>query len=201
MLRNENQIDYRENWPEHYYEIDDPVLRKQLLEEYLQEHPDHEESRKLLDLWNRRFSLRKNKAADRFMEAWLMLKIASQTRIGFFNRKGKEKELLKYADMLCLDDISSEMKREWRDFARTLLISCADTRAYRTAIFGLIDLGDRITAMRIAEEFDTVSRIYPAELGYEEQFAPLREILIQTYKDILRDGESLWNEYAGNEKN
>lgn len=194
MLQKKEDIGkLKENWPEHYYEIDDVLLRRQLLEE----HPSQEESRTLLEIWGRRFSEKNRRVYDHFMEAWLMLKIASQSKVGFLNRRGKEKEIRKYAEMLCLSDPSADMKREWRDFARTLLISCADTRAYRTALFGMIDLGDRVTAMRIAEEIDTVTGIYPDSLGCRELFQPLREVMIQTYRDILNAGNALWNEYEG----
>ena len=197
MLKKETDLTaLLENWPEHYYEIDDVLLRRQLLEE----HSDDEESRQLLAMWNQRFHIRNGKAADRFMEAWLMLKIASDVPVGFLNRKAKEKELLKYADLLHLGDASEKMRREWRDFARTLLITCADTRAYRTAIFGLIDLGDKITAMRIAEEIDRVTGIYPAQLQQEELFREFRNVLIQAYQDILNHGAELWHEYLDQAK-
>ena len=197
MLKKETDLTVLlENWPLHYYEIDDVLLRRKLLEE----HSDDEENRQLLAIWNQRFHIRNGKAADRFMEAWLMLKIASDVPVGFLNRKAKEKELLKYAGFLHLGDTSEKMRREWRDFARTLLITCADTRAYRTAIFGLIDLGDKITAMRIAEEIDRVTGIYPAQLQQEELFREFRNVLIQAYQDILNHGAELWQEYLDQAK-
>ena len=197
MLKKETDLTaLLENWPLHYYEIDDVLLRRKLLEE----HSDDEENRQLLAIWNQRFHIRNGKAADRFMEAWLMLKIASDVPVGFLNRKAKEKELLKYAGFLHLGDTSEKMRREWRDFARTLLITCADTRAYRTAIFGLIDLGDTITAMRIAEEIDRVTGIYPAQLQQEELFREFRNVLIQAYQDILNHGAELWQEYLDQAK-
>ena len=64
MLKKETDLTaLLENWPEHYYEIDDVLLRRQLLEE----HPDDEESRQLLAIWTQRFHIRNGKAADRFM--------------------------------------------------------------------------------------------------------------------------------------
>lgn len=193
MLRkNEDNRDLKENWPEHYYEIEDTLLRKQYLEEYLQEHPDHLESRRLLDIWNRRFTVKNNKAADRFMEAWMMLKIDAQTEPGFFNRRRKEKDLRQYADTLCLEDASPEMKKEWRDFAETLLMSF-DRRTYRTAIFGMLDLGDKATAIRAANEIDLVTGIYPSQLGCSKVFEEFRKVIVQTYTDIIQDGEEFWN--------
>jgi hypothetical protein len=118
LQKKEDTEKLKEDWPLHYYEIDEVLLRRKLLEE----HAGQEES-------------------------------------------------------------------------RTLLISCADTRAYRTALFGMIDLGDRITAMRIAEEIDTVTGIYPDSLDCRELFLPLREVMIQAYRDILNDGDALWKEY------
>ena len=191
LQKKEDTEKLKEDWPLHYYEIDDVLLRRKLLEE----HAGQEESRRLLELWQFRFTEKNEKASDHFMEAWLMLKIASGSKVNFLNRRGKQKELQRYAEMLGLNNISDTMKREWRDFARTLLISCADTRAYRTALFGMIDLGDRITAMRIAEEIDTVTGIYPDSLDCRELFLPLREVMIQTYRDILNDGDALWKEY------
>lgn len=193
MLQKREDIEkLTEEWPCHYYEIDDVLLRRELLLKY----PEDEKSRELLTLWNRRFTVNGKRAADHFMEAWLMLKVAAQTPVSFFNRRGKEKEICRYAEVLCLRDASEGMKREWRDFARTMLISCADTKAYRTALFGMLDLGDRVTAMRIAEDIDRISGSYPAQLGCEELFRPFREVLIRAYQDILNDGESLWQEYT-----
>ena len=190
--KKENIEKLKEDWPLHYYEIDDAMLRKKLLEEM----PQTDETKELSRIWNIRFKEGKNgEAADRFMEAWLMLKIGSQSSISFLNRRSRQKEMEKYAEVLQLQDPSDSMMREWRDFARTLLILCADTKAYRTAIFGLIDLGDKVTALRIAEEIDTVTGSYPEELGYKEQFEKFREVLIQAYKDILNNGEELWEEH------
>ena len=36
---------------------------------------------------------------------------------------------------------------------------------------------------------------YPEELGYKEQFEKFREVLIKAYKDILNNGEELWEEH------
>ena len=49
----------KEDWPLHYYEIDDAMLRKKLLEEM----PQNDETKELLRIWNIRFKEGKNDEA------------------------------------------------------------------------------------------------------------------------------------------
>ena len=202
MLRKNIDIPFwQTDWPAHYYDVEDVLLRKQLTEEHLKTHPDDADCLEKMRLWDLRFQVKNRKAADRFMEAWLMIKTDSNTEVSLLNRRRKEKELRRYADVLQLTSVTESVKDEWRDFAETLLLSCCDTRAYRSGIFGLIDLGDEITAMRIAKEIDTVTRIYPAKLNLEELYLPLHEVMVTSYQDLLQDGIHSWQQYQSTVKN
>ena len=71
-----------------------------------------------------RLPVAQKEPADRFVRAWMMIRICENDHIGFFNRKGKEKELRQNLEALCIlnHEMSDELIAEWRDFARKYLI-------------------------------------------------------------------------------
>ena len=198
LAKNETpKADIYENWPASYYEEDSLIQRKAYLDQYLLEHPESESDLRRKSILDRRLSVRGKQETDQFIRAWMMIRICENDRISFLNRKSKEKELRENLSRLCvLDfDMSDELVREWRDFARKYLIICCESHSYRTAAFGLIPMNDEKTAIRIAREIDTVTRIIPSRFSLEEECAAFRDTVIDVYCSLLENGREYWQTF------
>ena len=51
-----------------------------------------------------RYEIRNGRKTDRFMHAWMMIKVAEQETVTFFNRRKKEEELRGLLRELCILD-------------------------------------------------------------------------------------------------
>ena len=47
---------------------------------------------------------------------------------------------------------------------------------------------------KIAEEIDFVTRTYPQKLELADEFAPFREVMVNTYCNMIENGSSYWYE-------
>lgn len=170
-----------------------------MLEIWLKDHPDSMEDLEREKLLGSRFIFSKKEVTDRFIRAWMMIRIAENDRISFLNRKSKEKELRQNLKELCVIDtpVTDPVIREWRDFARKYLIICCQSRSYRTVGFGLIPVNDERAALKLAREIDLVTEIIPARFGLEQECLPFRETVVRMYCGLLENGEEYWNRYNG----
>ena len=175
-------------WPDNYYQEDDPQVRKELLDGVLRNSPSEDDLRRN-EILKRRY--RKND--DLFMEAWLMINMCEQDHIGILNRKRKEREFLKYAEQLMVSGSPDPVLcLEWKAFAEKWIRTCL-SRQYRSAGFGVISMRDEAVAGKIAREINTVTRDIPRRFSKEDSFLPLRKILIEVYKHEIADSDDIFN--------
>ncbi len=202
LLKNNNftQIDYLKDWPGHYYEIPTAIWRKEILEAA--------ESQGLLvsdDTYRKKFcekrffTRNREGTVDLFMYAWMMIKTAGEIGAPLFGRKKIKKELESYMENLCLTDYEIAWQAEqavlideWRDFARSLIKSCVESRNYRLPFLWwntYMRFNDSDVAEKIAAEIFLVTRDYPSLFGLETQFAPLRKVMCETYCQMIENAE------------
>ena len=186
-----------EDWPASYYREDNPLKRREYLSEQLRRQPDSAGDQRRKALHETRFDCSEKEPADRFVRAWMMIRICENDHIGFFNRKGKEKELRQNLEALCIlnHEMSDELIAEWRDFARKYLIICCESSSYRSVGFGLIHLNDEKSALKIAAEIDLVTRIIPSRFSLESECQRFRDTVIQVYCGLLENGTEYWEKY------
>lgn len=60
--------------------------------------------------------------------------------------------------------------------------------------FGIVPIKDASVARKIAEEIDFVTRTYPQKLELADEFAPFREVMVNTYCNMIENGSSYWYE-------
>ena len=201
LLKKENtaQIDYLENWPEHYYEIENANERKEILSQAISQELDLPNDNYRMKLLEKRYG--KDKKSDAFMKAWMMIKASGAAGISFFNKRHLQKELKQYMKDLCLLDYTPEneteraiLPNEWENFAKVLLASCTGCKTYCSTFFGIVPIKDASVARKIAEEIDFVTRTYPEKLEFADEFAPFREIMVNTYCNMIENGRSYWYE-------
>lgn len=77
------------------------------------------------------------------------------------------------------------LAEEWQDFARYFLSSCTGSKGYCSTLFGIVPIRDAQIAEKIAAEISLVTREYPALLELEDAFTPLRNIMEETYQELI----------------
>lgn len=131
------------------------------------------------------------------MRAWTMIQASSAAGVSFLKKKRLTAELETYMRELCLlwDTPRSEteekiLMEEWRDFARTFIASCTGSKAYCSTLFGFVPIKDTVIAEKIAAEILLVTRDYPGKLGLADTFAPFRQVMCDTYCQMIEQGET-----------
>ena len=135
------------------------------------------------------------------MKAWMMIKASGAAGISIFNKRHLQKELKQYMKDLCLLEYAPEneteqtvLLTEWENFAKVLLASCTGSKTYCSTLFGIVPIKDASVARKIAEEIDFVTRTYPQKLELADEFAPFREVMVNTYCNMIENGSSYWYE-------
>ena len=120
------QIDPLENWPEHYYEIENAKERKEILAQAISRGLDLPNDNYRMKLLEKRYG--KDGKSDAFMKAWMMIKASGAAGISFFNKRHLQKELKQYMKDLCLLEYAPEneteqavLLTEWENFAKFCL--------------------------------------------------------------------------------
>ena len=178
-------------WPENYYSCTDPLKRRELLEQEICAHHREEDTARR-EVFEKRYEFHKNGFSDRFILSWLELIKTDKTHAG-------SEKYTALCRNLCVssEEPADALAEEWQAFASVWIDSCLSSRSYSTGVWGLMPLGEKKTAMRIAGDIDYVTRILAAHAGTEKEFRPLRSILLSTYVRKVNNGEQYWVEATG----
>lgn len=201
LLKKEINLNYLENWPEHYYEIKDINERENILKSYIEKNPDSLDDQNRLQLLQKRFvCLKDHKRADLFMRGWINSKTLTTENIHFFNKKRIEKEFRQCLEDLCILNYkrSPILHEEWKSFAQEFILSCIDSHSYKQIAVGIGHVSDKNVAMRIAGDIDHITKKLPASFLLEDECKELHDIMVETYQQILENGEQYWNDYCSN---
>lgn len=194
-------IDYKENWPAHYYDITDIDTREKLLLEMVEAKGDVDDQRRL-DILRKRYPATSQKNAprkDAFVAAWMNLLIDGRLGMNFLNRKKRERDIRQYFTSLCIlsDTVDEVLLEEWRQFARLWIETCVGDRTYDSTAFGLFHLSDERLGKKIASEIHEVTGIIPARFGLREELRTFRSVMKETYIAMVDDGARYWSEVTG----
>lgn len=201
LLKKEINLNYLENWPEHYYEIKDINERENILKSYIEKNPDSVDDQNRLQLLQKRFvCLKDHKRADLFMRGWINSKTLTTENIHFFNKKRIEKEFRQCLEDLCILNYerSPILHEEWKSFAQEFILSCIDSHSYKQIAVGIGHVSDKNVAMRIAGDIDHITKKLPASFLLEDECKELHDIMVETYQHMLENGEQYWNDYCSN---
>lgn len=201
LLKKEINLNYLENWPEHYYEIKDINERENILKSYIEKNPDSVDDQNRLQLLQKRFvCLKDHKRADLFMRGWINSKTLTTENIHFFNKKRIEKEFRQCLEDLCILNYerSPILHEEWKSFSQEFILSCIDSHSYKQVAVGIGHVSDKNVAMRIAGDIDHITKKLPASFLLEDECKELHDIMVETYQQMLENGEQYWNDYCSN---
>ena len=192
LVKEKVQTDLTEDWPLHYFEIENIGERKKILQEHIAQSGDSSDLRRA-EILERRFAGKRQD--DMFFHAWMMILVSQNEKPNFLNRKRKEKEFAEWMRELCITDCERDevLEKEWEDFAARYLTICATSGSYR-AILGIIPMKDVHLARKIRDEILLVTKKIPALYGREEEFEDLYRIMRTVYMRLIENGPDYWEE-------
>lgn len=178
-----------------YYAHPTARERALFLAEYAAEPALSAEERETIELLSRlltaRFGARPERrqtVSDRFLTAFMDLRVTYARDSGFLSRGKQKKEVLRAFAALLLPDFLiepiSESPRfpallcaEWRDFADTLFRSCLRDPAYRSRVFGLVPVPEEMIVRRLHEELHQIMTELPARFSLQRESSVLRTVM------------------------
>lgn len=224
MLLNDRKdiINYKKDWPKHYYEISDIDKRETTLREMIdsadsvnvpgdtintessmisslsEDIVSSSKDKRRLEILLKRYPVNpKNQTRiDRFTAAWMDLLIDSRMGISFLNKSRVKKDVTRcLRDLLVIDyDVDDILLLEWTNFSEFWIKSCVNDKTYDSTAFGLLRLSDKRLGNKIASEIIDVTYTLPARFGYEEACTPLRDIFKTTFLKMIDHGDIYWSE-------
>ena len=153
------------------------------------------EERETLDLLSRLLSARfgerperRQTVSDRFLTAFMDLRVTYARDSGFLSRGKQKKEVLRAFAALLLPDFLIEpisenprfpalLSAEWRDFADTLFRSCLRDPAYRSRVFGLVPVPEEMIVRRLREELHQIMTELPTRFSLQRESSVLRAVM------------------------
>ena len=116
------------------------------------------------------------------------------------NKKRIEKEFRQCLEDLCILNYerSPILHEEWKSFAQEFILSCIDSHSYKQVAVGIGHVSDKNVAMRIAGDIDHITKKLPAYFLLEDECKELHDIMVETYQQMLENGEQYWNDYCSN---
>ena len=178
-----------------YYAHPTARERALFLAEYAEEPALAAEERETIELLSRlltaRFGARPERrqtVSDRFLTAFMDLRVTYARDSGFLSRGKQKKEVLRAFAALLLPDFLiepiSESPRfpallcaEWRDFADSLFRSCLRDPAYRSRVFGLVPVPEEMIVRRLCEELHQIMTELPARFSLQRESSVLRTVM------------------------
>ena len=131
---------------------------------------------------------RRQTVSDRFLTAFMDLRVTYARDSGFLSRGKQKKEVLRAFAALLLPDFLIEpisenprfpalLSAEWRDFADTLFRSCLRDPAYRSRVFGLVPVPEEMIVRRLREELHQIMTELPARFSLQRESSVLRAVM------------------------
>lgn len=127
---------------------------------------------------------------DRFkskINAWMMIQVIGQTSINFLNIKKLKREMEEH--LQCF--LSGE---DLKEFALYFIETSWSSKSYRSAIFGTMSMSDAGAATRLAQDIDEITRVTPERFGMARDFAPVRDIFFEAFREKIDDADRILKE-------
>lgn len=187
----------KNNWPGIYYQLQTMEDRKKSLDERLREQPQDPADLERRRLFKMRYEKREDRSVDRFIDAWMVIRLYQNPNFFFRNEKKFPGEMKEQAEKLGLIDYPQDayLTDEWRHFTRLYLRTCLNGSTYKSRLLVFFPLKPDKLALKIAEDIHMGTWVVPRIAGLEEAFKPLRELFIEAYMEMVEEGDRYWKEY------
>lgn len=178
------------NYPTSYYQTIDASIRYELLTNF-----NDNDTKERLAIFNIRYTFNNGKYNDNFLMAFINIKSLSTTKPNILTKKHDEKLLKQELDkLLIFNNTTDYIIKEWQNFALTWINISANSNSYRSAIFGMVNVGDKNTAIRMANDIKTITIDYPSYFNLKNQCITFSNTLIDTYINTIENGKYYWEE-------
>lgn len=192
----------KNNWPAAYYELQSIEDRRKMLNQRLAEPDYPKEELERRRLFHMRYKSWEGRSIDTFMDAWMTIRLYQNPSFLFRNEKKFPKEMKEQAEKLGLIHYPKDeyLRAEWKHFTRLYIKTCLTGSTYKSKILVFFPLSPEKLALKIAEDIDLGTSVVPRIADLEEAFKPLREIFLESYREMVDQGDKYWKEYLDSKK-
>ncbi len=125
------------------------------------------------------------------MKSWLMIQVIGRTSINFLNARKLKREMEEHIDALMAPGSGGNQEEKLLDFADYFIDSCLSSKAYSTAVFGIMSMSEAGTATRIAQDILEVTYDIPRKFGLEEKSMPLRTAFFTKFTEKIQGAHQI----------
>ncbi len=131
-----------------------------------------------------------NKYAEE-MKAWLMIQVIGRTSINFLNARKLKREMQEHIAVLMSPGNSGDMEEKLLGFADHFIDSCLSSKAYSTAVFGIMSMSEAGAATRLAQDIMEVTYEIPKRFGLEKESTVLHRAFLTKYKEKIKGASKI----------
>lgn len=119
------------------------------------------------------------------MKSWLMVQVIGRTSINLLNSRRLRREMEEHLEILQSPGMAESVDAKLLDFADYFIDSCLSSKAYSTAVFGIMSMSEAGAATRIAQDILEVTYEIPKRFGLEQQSALLRTAFLTRFTEKI----------------
>ena len=131
-----------------------------------------------------------NKYAEE-MKAWLMIQVIGRTSINILNARKLKKEMEEYIDVLMAPGSGGNQEEKLLDFADYFIDSCLSSKAYSTAVFGIMSMSEAGAATRLAQDILEITHDIPKRFGFEEKSVLIRNAFLTKFTEKIQGANKI----------
>ena len=125
------------------------------------------------------------------MKSWLMIQVIGRTSINILNARKLKREMEEHIDALIAPGSGGNQEEKLLDFADYFIDSCLSSKAYSTAVFGIMSMSEAGAATRIAQDILEVTYDIPRRFGLEEKSMPLRTAFFTKFTEKIQGANGI----------
>ena len=125
------------------------------------------------------------------MKSWLMIQVIGRTSINILNARKLKREMEEHIDALIAPGSGGNQEEKLLDFADYFIDSCLSSKAYSTAVFGIMSMSEAGAATRIAQDILEVTYDIPRRFGLEEKSMPLRTAFFTKFTEKIQGAHQI----------
>lgn len=125
------------------------------------------------------------------MKSWLMIQVIGRTSINIFNARKLKKEMEEHIDALMAPGSGGNQEEKLLDFADYFIDSCLSSKAYSTAVFGIMSMSEAGAATRIAQDILEVTYDIPKRFGLEEKSMLIRTAFFTKFTEKIQGAHQI----------
>ena len=135
-----------------------------------------------------------NEAENKYakeMNAILMIQVIGRSSVNFLNAKKLKAELDGHLDVLLSPGAERDSESKLLDFADYFIDSSLSSKAYSTAVFGIMSMSPAGAATRLAQDIFEITHETPRRFGLEEKSEAILNAFLTKFKDKIQGADKI----------